>query len=159
MNENQMASHKSAQVGDREIAITRLLDAPRELAFEAWTKPEHLSKWWGPQGFTSTFQRFELHPGGTWEFVMHSPEGVDFPNTNVFTEIVRPERIVFRHAVFPHFVATAAFEEQGGKTKLTYRTVFEETEAVFEQVKTYAAPGAEQTLDRLEALLAHLASK
>ncbi|TYP71965.1 uncharacterized protein YndB with AHSA1/START domain [Paenibacillus methanolicus] len=135
------------------------MEAPRDLAFEAWTKPEHLSKWWGPQGFTSTFQKFELQPGGTWEFVMHSPDGVDFPNTNVFDEIVQPERIVFRHTVFPHFVAKATFEEINGQTKLTYRTVFEETEAVFEKVKTYAAPGAEQTLDRLEELLAQLVNR
>lgn len=84
---------------------------------------------------------------------MHGPDGVDFPNTNVFVEVVKPERIVFKHAVFPHFLATASFKEVEGKTQLTYRTVFEETASVFDKVKTYAVPGAEQTMDRLEVHL------
>ncbi|MCA0756959.1 SRPBCC family protein [Paenibacillus sp. N4] len=157
MNRNDATNKSAAQAGDREIVITRLLDAPRQLVFEAWTNEEHLSKWWGPQGFTSTFQKFEMKPGGTWEFIMHGPDGVDFPNTNVFVEIVKPERIVFKHAVFPHFLATAIFEAAPeGKTKLTYSSVFEETAAVFDKVKEYAVPGAEQTMDRLEELLASI---
>ena len=151
MNEN----YGTTQVGEREIVITRVFDAPRNLVFDAWTKEEHLSKWWGPRGFTTTFQRFDPQPGGTWQFIMHSPDGVDFPNTNIFVEIVKPERIVIKHDVFPHFLATAIFEDVDGKIKLTYRTVFEETAAVFDKVKTYAVPSAEQTLDRLEE---HLAS-
>jgi len=86
---------------------------------------------------------------------MHGPDGVNYPNTNIFLEVVKPERIVIKHAVFPHFVATASFEDLYNKTKLTYRTVFEEKAAVFDKVKTYAVPGAEQTMDRLEE---HLAS-
>lgn len=86
---------------------------------------------------------------------MHGPDGTNFPNTNVFVEVVKPERIVLEHAVFPHFVATASFEDLAGKTKLTYSTVFEESADVFDKVKTYAVPGAEQTMDRLEE---HLAS-
>ena len=86
---------------------------------------------------------------------MHSPDGVDFPNTNIFVEVIKPERIVFKHTVFPHCVATASFEDLAGKTKLTYSTVFEESADVFDKVKTYAVPGAEQTMDRLEE---HLAS-
>lgn len=113
--------------------------------FDVWTKEEHLAKWWGPQGFTTNFHKFEMKPGGTLEFIMYIPDSVDFPNTNVFAEIVKSERIVFKHTVFPHFVATASFEELDGKTKLTYCTVFEESAATFDQVKTYAAPSAEQT--------------
>ena len=70
-------------------------------------------------------------------------------------EVVKPERIVIKHAVFPHFLATATFEDLDGKTKLTYSTVFEENEATFDKVKAYAVPGAEQTMDRLGE---HLAS-
>lgn len=143
------------QAGEREIVIVRELRASRELVFDAWTNAEQLAKWWGPQGFTTTFKTFEPRPGGTWTFTMHSPDGVDFPNTNIFVEVDRPKRIVFKHDVFPHFLATASFEElDHGRTRLTYRTVFDETDAVFEKVKIYAAPGAEQTLDRLEELLA-----
>lgn len=145
-----MDQNSATQVGEREIVVTRVFDAARDLVFEAWTKEEHLSKWWGPQGFTSTFQKFEMKPGGTWEFIMHSPDGVDFPNTNVVVEVVKPERIVMRHAVFPHFLATAIFEDLDGNTKLIYSTVFEENAAVFDKVKTYAVPGAEQMMVRLE---------
>lgn len=155
MNQNNGTNKIGTQVGEREIVITRVIDAPRDLVFDAWTKEEHLSKWWGPQGFTNSFQKFEMKPGGTWQFIMHGPDGVDYPNTNVFVEVVKPEQIVFKHAVFPHFLGTAIFEDLDGKTKLTYSKFFEENETVFDKVKTYAVPGAEQTMDRLEE---HLAS-
>ncbi|RNB77318.1 SRPBCC family protein [Brevibacillus panacihumi] len=159
MNQNNATNNNAAQVGEREIVITRVFEAPRDLVFDAWTKEEHLSKWWGPQGFTTTIQKFEMKPGGTWQFIMHSPDGVDFPNTNIFVEVVKPERIVIKHDVFPHFLATTVFEDLNGMTKLTYRTVFEETDAVFDKVKTYAVPGAEQTMDRLEEHLASMTQK
>lgn len=129
---------------------TRIFDAPRELVFDGWTKVEHLSKWWRPRGFKTAFQKFDIKPSGTWEFIMHGPDGVDYPNTYVFVEVVKPERTVIKHAVFPHFLATAIFESLDGKTKLTYSSVFEEDATVFDKVKTYAIPGAEQTMDRLE---------
>jgi uncharacterized protein YndB with AHSA1/START domain len=156
MNQNNAINKIATQVGEREIVITRVFDAPRDLVFDAWTKEEHLSKWWGPRGFTTTFQKFDMKPGGTWQFIMHGPDGVDYPNTNVFIEVVKPERIIFKHAVFLHFLATAVFENLDGKTKLTYSTVFEENAAVFDKVKTYAVPGAEQTMDRLEEHLARM---
>ncbi|KRF07207.1 polyketide cyclase [Paenibacillus sp. Soil766] len=159
MSQNKEILQTAAQVGDREIVITRVMDASRELVFEAWTKEEHLSKWWGPQGFTTTSQTFDLQPGGTWQFIMHGPDGVDYPNTNVFVEIVKPERIVIKHAVFPHFQATAHFEDLAGKTKLRYSSVFEETAEIFDKVKTYAVPGAEQTMDRLEEHLASMSKE
>ena len=150
-----MDQNNATHVGENEIVITRIFDAPRELVFDAWTKQEHLSKWWGPNGFTSTFQKFDMKPGGIWEFIMHGPDGVDFPNTNVIVEVVQLERIVLKHDVFPHFLATATFKELDGKTKLTYSSLFEEDATVFDKVKTYAVPGAEQTMDRLGE---HLAS-
>lgn len=156
MNPNNATNNIAAQVGDREITITRVYDAPRDVVFEAWTNEEHLSKWWGPRGFTSTFQEFDMKPGGKWQFIMHGPDGVDFPNTNVIVEVVKHERIVIDHVVFPHYLATAIFEDLDGKTKLTYRTIFEENAAVFDKVKTYAVPGAEQMMDRLEEHLESL---
>lgn len=155
MEKNNESNKIETQVGDREIVITHIFEAPRNVVFDAWTKEEHLSKWWGPQGFTTTFQKFDMKPGGVWQFIMHGPDGVDFPNTNVFVEIVKPERIVFKHDVFPYFLATTMFEEIDGKTKLTYSTVYEENAATFEKVKTYAIPGAEQMMDRLEDFLAN----
>jgi len=139
-----MNHNNTTHVRENEIVITRIFDAPLELVFDV-TKEEHLSKWWGPNGFTSTFQTFDMKPGGTWKFIMHSPNGVDFPNTNVIIEVVQLEKIVFKHDVFPHFLATAIFEELNRKAKLTYSSFFEEDATVFEKVKTYAVPGAEQT--------------
>lgn len=65
MNQNNATNKIARQVGKREIMITRVYDAPRDLVFDAWTKEEHLSKWWGPRGFTTTFQKFDMKPGGT----------------------------------------------------------------------------------------------
>jgi uncharacterized protein YndB with AHSA1/START domain len=145
MNQNNLTNNIATKVGERGIVITRIFDAPRDLVFEAWTKQEHLSKWWGPQGFTTTFQEFDMKPGGTWQFIMHGPDGVDYPNTIVFVGVDKPERIVLQ---FANFLGTATFEDLDRKTKLTYSTIFE-TVAEFDQVKTYAVPGAEQTMDRL----------
>jgi len=75
----------------------RVLDAPRALVFDMWSDPKHLAQWWGPDGFTTTTSAFDLRPGGVWRFVMHGPDGRDYQNRIVFEEVVRPERIVYRH--------------------------------------------------------------
>jgi uncharacterized protein YndB with AHSA1/START domain len=137
----------------REIAATRLIDAPRELVFAAWTDPKHVAKWWGPTGFTNTFQEFDLRPGGVWKFVMHGPDGTDYPNTNRFVEVVEPERIVFDHLVWPKFRAEITLTEQGGKTLLAWRMRFESA-ADYDKIKPVAVPGLEQNLDRLAAHVA-----
>lgn len=100
-----------------------------------------------------------MRPGGSWQFIMHGPDGVDFPNTNVIVDVVHPERIVSKHTVFPHFEATALFEDLKGKTKLTYSTIYEEIAEVFDKVKIYAAPGAEEMMDCLEEHLEGMAGK
>jgi uncharacterized protein YndB with AHSA1/START domain len=123
--------------------------------FRAWTDPEHLVRWWGPKGFTSTFQAFDLRPGGVWRFVMHGPDGLDCKNKSVFVEIVRPERIVFQHVSGPAFLVTATFAEQAGKTKVTFQMLFE-TAAACEKVKGVAVAANEQNFDRLEAELARM---
>jgi uncharacterized protein YndB with AHSA1/START domain len=82
-------------LSDREIVTTRVFDAPRELVFKAWTDPDHLAQWWGPKGFTNTFQEFDMRPGGIWRFVMHGPDGVDHKNKSVFVEVVKPGRKVY----------------------------------------------------------------
>jgi uncharacterized protein YndB with AHSA1/START domain len=63
---------------DREIVISRVIDAPRELVFEAFTEVRHLSRWWGPEGFTTTTRSFEFREGGEWDFVLHGPDGTDY---------------------------------------------------------------------------------
>jgi uncharacterized protein YndB with AHSA1/START domain len=147
-----MAASDSIDLRDREIVSMRVFDAPRELVWRAFTDAEHLQHWWGPKGFTNTFDEFDFRPGGAWRFVMHSPDGTDFKNENVFVEIAFLERIVFDHLSAPKFRVTALFEDQGGKTRLTFRQLFESAE-VCESVKPYAVPGLEQNLDKLAAHL------
>ncbi len=139
----------------RSIVITRLIDAPRELVFEAWTTPEHYARWWGPDGFTITTQDFEFREGGIWRFVMHGPDGRDYKNLVVWEEIVRPERIVHSHgnedAAEPiRFRSTATFEDLGGKTRLTMTSVFPSA-AERDRVERehHAVEGGNQTVGRL----------
>ena len=90
------ASGQSA-TADREIVISRVIDAPREMVFEAFTEVRHLSRWWGPEGFTTTTRSFEFRVGGEWDFVMHGPDGTDYQESISWTEIVPPERIALLH--------------------------------------------------------------
>src|SRR6201989_1183353 len=84
-------------VADREIVISRVIGAPRELVFEAFTRVRHLSRWWGPEGFTTTTLSFEFRAGGDWDCVMHGPDGTDYQEWITWREIVQPERIALLH--------------------------------------------------------------
>lgn len=139
-------------MAENELVTTRIFDYPRELVFKAWTNPDYLAQWWGPNGFTNTFKKFDLRPGGTWEFIMHGPDGTDYPNKITFVEIVEPERIVLQHLSGPKFYVTATFEELADKSRLTFRQLFENA-ADYDNVKTFAAEANEQNMDRLEAVL------
>jgi uncharacterized protein YndB with AHSA1/START domain len=143
-------------LSDREIATTRVLDASPELVFRAFSDPAHLARWWGPKGFTNTFHEFDLRPGGAWRFVMHGPDGAHYQNHSVFVEVVPPERIVINHVSGPHFHLTITLAEQAGRTKLSWRMLFESA-AECDKVKTFAVPANEQNLDRLETELAAMA--
>lgn len=149
MTENRAANNEAGAAAEYELVTTRVIHAPAALVYEAWTTPEHLEKWWGPDGFTNTFHTFDFRPGGMWEFVMHGPNGVDYPNKSEFVEI-GPERIVLRHLCAPYFRLTAIFEDIDGKTRLTWRQLFENA-SVFNAVQKIAGPANEQNLDRLEA--------
>lgn len=141
------------QVSDRGIAHTRVLNAPRELVWKAWTDPKHLARWWGPHGFTNTFEIFEPKPGGQWRFVMHGPNGANYPNESVFVELVKPERIVLDHVNHPKFRAIATFQDEGGRTKATFQQLFP-TPAEFEALRTLVTRANEENFDRIEAELA-----
>ena len=142
---------------DREIVLTRLLDAPRELVWKAWTEPEHLIKWWGPDGFTNTFHEIDVRAGGVWRFVMHGPDGTDYDNYVRFLEVVRPERIVYDQGTGPDnlmFRGSVTFEAEGEGTRVTLRTVFPSREARDRVIERYGAiEGGEQTLRRLAEYL------
>src|SRR3979409_98006 len=86
---------------DREIVISRVISAPRELVFEAFTEVRPLSRWWGPEGFATTTRAFEFRVGGEWDFVMHGPDGTDYQEWISWTEIAPPERIAPLHGGAP----------------------------------------------------------
>jgi uncharacterized protein YndB with AHSA1/START domain len=148
----------------REIVMTRVFDAPREIVFEMWTDPKHLVHWWGPRGFTTTIQEMDVRPGGAWTMIMHGPDGVNYPNHSVFTEVVKPERLVYSHGGSREggpradFQQTVTFEDQGGKTRLTMRLLFPSAADRDRVVKQFnAIEGGNQTLDRLGERLAQMA--
>src|SRR4249919_39102 len=113
---------------DREIVISRVISARRELVFEAFTEVRHLSRWWGPEGFTTTTRSFEFRVGGAWDFVMHGPDRTDYQEWITWTEIVPPERIALRHGesrADPNaFESVLTFELAGEQTRIVMHTVF-----------------------------------
>lgn len=156
---------------DNEVIISRVLHAPRELVWEAWTNPKHVVNWWGPRGFTNTTKRHEFRVGGYWEHMMHGPDGVNYPNKAKFLEIVPLERITFllgggsdleaderRGATF---TATWTFETVGANlTRLTGRMVFPSKEARDRVVRDFGAiEGGKQTLERAAEYVAGLQAR
>ncbi|MGA4844314.1 SRPBCC family protein [Streptomyces sp. G45] len=141
---------------DREIAIDRVIDAPRELVFEAFTEVRHLSQWWGPEGFTTTTRSFEFREGGEWDFVLHGPDGTDYPEWIRWRRIAPPERIELLHGESrddPNaFESVLTFEPDGEATRIVMRTVFPTRELRDEAVEKYhAVEGGQQTLGSLAA--------
>jgi uncharacterized protein YndB with AHSA1/START domain len=146
------------------IVATRELDAPRELVWRAWTDPKHLAQWWGPIGFTTTTQSFDMCEGGNWRFVMHGPDGRDYQNRITFDVIERPSIIKYHHGggddVEPvQFRATVTFEEIDAKrTRITLHALFPSAEERARVIREYGADkGATETLSRLADYVATLA--
>ena len=149
---------------DREIVISRVINTPRELVFEAFTKERRLSRWWGPEGFTTTTRAFEFRVGGEWVFVMHGPDGTDYQEWISWTEIVPPERIALLHGEFrgdPNaFELVLTFAPEGAATRIEMRTVFPTKEMRDEAVEKYhAIEGGQQTLSKLAAYVTELVRK
>lgn len=146
----------TADTKDREIVLSRGIDAPRELVFEAFSEVRHLSRWWGPEGFTTTTQSFEFCVGGDWIFVMRGPDGTDYREWIRWTEIVAPERIALLHGEVPGdpnaFESVLTFVAEGAATRVEMRTVFPTKELRDEAVEKYhAVEGGQQTLGKLAA--------
>lgn len=156
------ADEGTAAEEDRQIVVRRQIDAPRRIVFEAWTEERHLSRWFGPAGFSTTTTSFEFRPGGVWEFVMHGPDGSDYPSHVEWLEIAAPERIVLRQGSSADdpdpFISTITFVEREGGTEVTLRSVFRTKAQRDEKVERYdALEGARQHLERLGAYAAKLA--
>ncbi len=153
-------SSNTANEQGRELVITRVFDAPRELVFEAWTDPRRLIEWWGPNGFTNPVCEADARPGGAIRIHMRGPDGTVYPMTGVYKEIVKPERIVFMatpldNAGHPLFEIenTVTLTAQGDKTALTFRArVVMQTDKA-PQYLAGMEMGWTQSLDRLAAYL------
>lgn len=136
---------------NRECVHSRHIDAPPEQVFRAFADPARLARWWGPDGFSSTFTTFEFRPNGRWTFVMHGPDGTDYPNESVFREIGPEERIVIEHlGGVHHFVLTITLASRGRGTELGWRQVFD-TAAHRAEIAPVVEKANEQNLDRLAA--------
>lgn len=154
---------------EQELVLTRNLDAPRELVFQAWTKPERVKQWWGPKGFTCPVCEIDLRPGGVYFSCMRSPDGKDFWGKCVYREILEPERIVCTdsfadekgNVVSPQAyglsadwpeeaLITATFEEHSGRTRFTlcHAPIQPGPE------RDMCRQGWDETLDKLEEYLA-----
>ena len=113
---------------DREILLTREVDAPPAMVWRAWTDPSHLAKWWGPAGFSTTTRSMEVRPGGTWRYVMHGPDGQDYENLISFLEVDPPRKLVYKvggelECEPVNFETTATFEAVGAGGKRTRVTI------------------------------------
>ncbi|CAM2801187.1 SRPBCC family protein [Rariglobus hedericola] len=145
-------SHVIARSG-AALRTGRTLAASPQKIFAAFEQPDQLARWWGPSGFKNTFTQFEFKPGGRWVFVMHSPNGADYPNESVFREIAPDTRIVIEHVVKPWFRLTVTLAARDGQTHLDWIQEFESPEAAA-AMRPICEPANEQNLDRLQAFLA-----
>ena len=123
-----------------------------ERVWAAFARRELLERWWGPAGFTNTFETFEFTPGGRWIFTMHGPEAGHYHNESTFVELERPARIVIRHDCAPFYVLTITLEPAAGGTRIEWLQAFDDP-AVGERIRHIVGPANEQNLDRLEAVL------
>jgi uncharacterized protein YndB with AHSA1/START domain len=149
---------------DREVAISRVIDASRDRVFEAFTDVRHLSRWWGPEGFTTTTRSFEFRVGGVWDFVLHGPDGTDYAEWITWTDIAPPERIAMLHGESPDdpnaFESILTFATNDAATRIEMRTTFPTKELRDEAVEKYhAVEGGQQTLSNLAAYVAALVRK
>lgn len=145
---------------DRELTVTRLINAPRELVFEVWTDPRHLAAWWGPRGFVTDIQNSNIAPGGGLTFTMKGPDGHVWPNHILYLEVERPARLVWSHGSHEgkeegRFLNTVTFADEGGRTRLTMTARLPSKEIRDALVRDVnAAEAGKQTIDKLEEYLA-----
>lgn len=149
-----LETRKIGDTSDREIVISRLINATPAMVFRAWTRPEHLDQWWGPDGFTTTTERMDFRVGGEWIYTMLGPDGVVYPNAIRYEVIVPDQRIAYAHGEVAggpaHFHSTVTFVAQGSQTEITLHLVLPTREARDFVVREHGAiEGGEQTLRSL----------
>ena len=130
---------------------SREIAAPPSSVFAAVANPARLAIWWGPAGFSNTFDICEFRPGGPWSYVMHGPTGKNYPNESVFREIEQDKRVVIQHVSQPHYVLTIALEAMNnGHTLVRWEQDFENPQ-VADGIAHIVIPANEENLDRLTA--------
>jgi uncharacterized protein YndB with AHSA1/START domain len=137
---------------DREIEMTRLFDAPRELVFEAFTNPEHVPHWFGPRGWSVPVCEIDLRPGGAWRYVLRGPNDEEMGMSGVYQEIAPPERVITTESFddYPgESLNTLALTEEGGKTRYTVTVLYPNKETRDAVLATGMSEGAAETLERL----------
>jgi uncharacterized protein YndB with AHSA1/START domain len=142
---------------DREIAMTRVFDAPRSMVFEAFTKPELLKRWFGPRGWWLAVCEVDLKVGGTWRYVVRGPDGTEMGMRGVYREIVPPERLVFTETFddYPgESLVTTVLVEDHGKTTMQATLLYASREIRDLMIKSGMEHGAAESYDRLAELLA-----
>ncbi|QMU29908.1 SRPBCC family protein [Adhaeribacter radiodurans] len=143
---------------DCEIVSSRVVNASRDLVFTAWTDSNHLKNWWGPAGFTNTFNEFDLRPGGKWSFIMHGPEKGNYPNECEFIKIEKPSLIAWNRSSKPIFQVVATFEAVAdNQTKIVFKQIFNSANEC-NKIKPYVIDKNEENFDRLENELVQMAS-
>ena len=137
---------------DLAVTTSRVVEATPARVYEAFEDPKQLARWWGPNGFTSTFETFDFRPGGAWKFVLHGPDGKDYPNMNRFVELVPAQRVRLQHVEGHWFELAVTLTAEGEKTRIGWRQQFANADELNE-VRDYVIPANEENLDRLEAVL------
>lgn len=137
---------------ERTLSTARTLPFPAKEVYGAFASPDLLASWWGPKGFSNTFEIFEFTVGGRWKFVMHSPDGASYPNESFFKELVPDAKVVIHHDCPPHFVLTIELTPAGDGTLLTWKQTFEDAKTA-QAVKQRAGSANEENLDRLTSVL------
>lgn len=135
------------------LRTERTLPFSAAAIYAAFESPAVLAAWWGPDGFTNSFEVFEFKPGGRWKFVMHSPDGKAYPNESVFSTLEPDSRIVIEHIVHPHYRLEVTLHPEAGGTCLTWAQRFKDSKTA-QALLPIVGPANEQNLDRLTQALA-----
>ncbi|PJI97880.1 uncharacterized protein YndB with AHSA1/START domain [Acidovorax sp. 69] len=144
------------QHSDATLATERVLLASPRQVFTAFSQPQLLARWWGPEGFSNTFEQFDFRPGGRWVFVMHGPDGANYPNGSRFRRIEEDTLVVIDHVVAPLFTLTVRLTPHGEHhTHLAWAQAFESA-ALADKLRALVVPANEQNLDRLQTVLSTL---
>ena len=155
-----MPAKPTQEINREEIVISRVFDAPRELVFEAWRKPEQLAAWWGPRGFTCPRCDIDVRPGGILRIDMRAPNGTVYPMSGVYLEIIEPERITYTAGALDEkgsqlfeFLHVVTFAEKEGKTTLIMKTQLVKATAEAAKYIGGFEAGMSQSLEKLAGKL------